>query len=80
MLNGLMMDDSQLSLTALVERAERLTPSSAVVSRLGDGSMRRMTFGECAERARRLAAGIAELGIGDGDRVAHAAVEPDRAP
>ena len=29
-----------------------------------------MTLGECAERARRLASGLAELGISDGDRVA----------
>lgn len=70
MLNGLMMDDFQLSLTPLVERAERLTPEAAVVSRLGDGSIRRMTLGECAQRARRLARGLAELGIRDGDRVA----------
>ena len=53
-----------------MERAERLTPGSAVVSRLGDGSIRRMNFGECAERARRLARGLADLGVSDGDRVA----------
>ncbi len=70
MLNGLMMDHFQLSLTTLVERAERLTPSSPVVSRRADGSVRRATIGECAERARRLARGLADLGIGDGDRVA----------
>src|SRR6201985_3773563 len=70
MLNGLMMDDYQLSLTALVERAERLTPNSPVVSRRGDGSIHRTTLGECARRARRLASGLADLGIADGDRVA----------
>lgn len=70
MLNGLMMDDYQLSLTALVERAERLTPNRPVVSRLGDGSIHRTTLGECAHRARRLASGLAQLGIADGDRVA----------
>jgi fatty-acyl-CoA synthase len=70
MLNGLMMDDFQLSLTALVERAERLTSASPVVSRRSDGSIRRATIGECAQRARRLASGLGELGIGDGDRVA----------
>jgi len=69
-MNGLMMDDFQLSLTSLVERGERLTPESPVVSRLSDGSLRRMTFGECAERARRLARGLADVGIEDGDRVA----------
>ena len=70
MLNGLMMDDYQLSLTALVERAERLTPNSTVVSRRGDGSIHRTTLGECARRARHLASGLANLGVARGDRVA----------
>ena len=70
MLAGLMMDDFQLSLTALVERAERLAPARSVVSRRPDGSLHRTTLGECASRARRLAGGLAVLGIGDGDRVA----------
>jgi fatty-acyl-CoA synthase len=70
MMNGLMMDDFQLSLTVLVERAERLNSGSAVVSRRSDGSVRRTALGECAERARRLASGLADLGVGDGDRVA----------
>ncbi len=70
MMNGLMMDAFQLSLTTLVERAERLTPFAPVVARRGDGSIRRMTLGECAGRARCLAGGLADLGIGDGDRVA----------
>lgn len=70
MLNGLMMDDFQLTLTVLVERAERLSSTSPVVSRRSDGFIRRTTIGDCAERARRLASGLADLGIGDGDRVA----------
>ena len=80
MLNGLMMDDFQLSLTVLVERAERLNPGTPVVSRRADGSVRRTNLGECARRARRLASGLADLGIDDGDRVGDPAVEPDRAP
>jgi fatty-acyl-CoA synthase len=70
MLTGLMMDDFQLSLTVLVERAERLNSGSAVVSRRPDGSVRRATLGESAQRARRLASALADLGVGDGDRVA----------
>ncbi len=70
MLNGLMMDDFQLCLTVLVERAERLNSGAPVVSRRPDGSVRRTTLGECAQRARRLASGLAGLGIEDGDRVA----------
>jgi fatty-acyl-CoA synthase len=68
-LTGLMMDDYPLTLTAFVERAELLTPARPVVSRLADGSIHRTTLGACARRARRLAAGLAALGIGPGDRV-----------
>ena len=70
MMNGLMMDDFQLSLAVLVERAEGLNSASPVVSRRPDGSVRRMTIGECARRARRLSSGLVDLGIDDGDRVA----------
>jgi fatty-acyl-CoA synthase len=69
-LNGLMMDDYPLSLTAMVERAELLTPGRKVVSRRPDGSIHRTTIGDCAKRARRLGAALAELGIRHGDRVA----------
>jgi fatty-acyl-CoA synthase len=67
---GLMMDDYQLSLTSLVERAERLSGARPVVSRRPDGSLHHTTLGECASRARRLASGLAALGVRDGDRVA----------
>jgi fatty-acyl-CoA synthase len=70
MLTGLMMDDFQLSLTALVERAEQLSATRPVVSRRPDGSLDRTTIGECARRARQLAGALAARGIGDGDRVA----------
>jgi fatty-acyl-CoA synthase len=67
---GLMMDDYPLSLTPIVERTERLTPNRKIVSRRPDGSIERSTLGECAKRARCLATGLSELGIGDGDPVA----------
>jgi fatty-acyl-CoA synthase len=70
MLNGLMMDDFPLTLTAVVERAEQLSPGRKVVSRRPDGRIHRTTVGECALRARRLASALTELGIGDGDPVA----------
>ena len=69
LLYGLMMDDYPLSLTTLVERAEQLTPTRKVVYRRPDGNVHRMTMGDCALRARRLAAALKELGIGEGDRV-----------
>ncbi len=67
---GLMMDDFPLSLTAVVERAEKLTPARKVVSRRPDGSIHRTTLGETAKRARHLATALKKLGIEDGDRVA----------
>jgi fatty-acyl-CoA synthase len=70
MREGLMMDDYPLSLTAVVRRAERFTPSQGVVSRRPDGSIHRTTVGACVERARRLASALASLGIEPGDPVA----------
>ena len=70
MTHGLMMDDFPLSLTPIIERTEQLTPNRKVVSRRPDGSVERTTLGECAKRARCLATGLAELGIGEGDPVA----------
>jgi fatty-acyl-CoA synthase len=69
-LNGLMMDDYPLSLTTIVERAEQLTPARKVVYRRPDGNVHRTTMGDCAGRARRLAAALKDLAIGEGDRVA----------
>src|SRR5689334_12106401 len=70
MRTGLMMDDFGLSLTTVVERAERFSTRRAVVARRPDGSLHRTTLGACGERSRRLASSLATLGIGDGDRVA----------
>jgi fatty-acyl-CoA synthase len=65
-----MMDDYPLLLTHLVERAEQLFGEREVVSRRPEGDVHRTTFGDCTARARKLAAGLAELGIQEGDRVA----------
>jgi fatty-acyl-CoA synthase len=69
-LEGLMMDDFPLSFTTIVERAERLGSRAKVVWRRPDGSIARNTLPDCAQRARRLASALRELGIGEGDRVA----------
>src|SRR5436305_4125575 len=69
-LNGRMMDDFPLTLTTVVERAEQLSAGRKVVSRRPDGSIHRYTIGESAQRGRRLAAALKELGIRDGDPVA----------
>ena len=69
LLQGLMMDDYPLSLTTLVERAERFTPGRKVVYRRPDGKVHRTTMGDCARRGRCLASALTELGIGEGDRI-----------
>ncbi|MDQ6816509.1 MAG: long-chain fatty acid--CoA ligase [Actinomycetota bacterium] len=69
-MSGLMMDDYQLSLTAVVERAEQLSAPRKVISRRPDGTVERTTLGECAQRARRMASALRGLGIREGDRVA----------
>ncbi|MGH2887127.1 MAG: AMP-binding protein, partial [Solirubrobacteraceae bacterium] len=70
MREGLMMDDYPLSLTTVVERAERFSAARAVVFRRPDGSVGRTTLGECASRARRLGTALKALGIEPGDPVA----------
>lgn len=69
-LNGNSMDDYPLTLTSVVERAERFHAQREVVSRRPSGAVTRTTYAEVAGRARRLAHGLAALGVRDGDPVA----------
>ncbi|WP_458686289.1 AMP-binding protein [Nocardia tengchongensis] len=62
--------DHPLTLTAVVDRAEGIHARKEVVSCRPDGTLARTTMGQCAIRARRLAAALAGLGVGVGDRVA----------
>ncbi len=64
------MDDYQLTLTSIVERAEQFHADVEVVSRRPSGAVSRTTFGECASRARRLAGALSALGVRQGDPVA----------
>ncbi|HEY0887123.1 MAG TPA: long-chain fatty acid--CoA ligase [Ramlibacter sp.] len=59
-----------LSVNQLLERARQLFPTREIVSRLPDRSIHRTTYGQVAERARRLAKALAGAGIRPGDRVA----------
>ena len=70
MRDGLMMDDYPLALTGIVERAERFSPQRTVAFRRPDGQVGHTTFGDCAQRARRLASALKGLGIAPGDAVA----------
>jgi hypothetical protein len=67
MIEALMMDDFPLSLTTVVERAERQGGAQEVVYRRPDASLGRSTFGKCADRARKLASALRRLGIEAGD-------------
>ena len=70
MRDGLMMDDYPLALTGIVERAERFSPQRTIAFRRPDGQVGHTTFGDCAQRARRLATALKGLGIAPGDAVA----------
>ncbi len=69
-MQGLMMDDYPLTLTSVVERAERLHADREVISRAADGDVHRTTYGAVAQRSRRLAGALRDLGVQPGDRVA----------
>ncbi|WP_211262524.1 long-chain fatty acid--CoA ligase [Nitriliruptor alkaliphilus] len=62
------MQDYPLTVTQLFEHGRKVHGHHEVVTWRGDHS-RRVTFAETYDRAGRLAAGLASLGIGDGDVV-----------
>ncbi|HXD79583.1 MAG TPA: long-chain fatty acid--CoA ligase [Puia sp.] len=68
-MNGLMMD-FQLTIPAILRRAETLFGRKEIVTRLADRSIHRYTYREFAARVKRLAAALVDLGIRDSDRVA----------
>ncbi len=67
-MDGLMMD-TPLSLIHLFDRAERLFPEKTVVTATPNGK-ERLTYGDWAERTRRLGGALDGLGISDDGRVA----------
>jgi fatty-acyl-CoA synthase len=64
------MDDYQLTLSAIVDRAERFHFGCEIVTRRPSGVIDRTTFGACARRAHRIAGVLRSLGVGTGDPVA----------
>jgi fatty-acyl-CoA synthase len=67
-MEGLMMVTPLTIGELIIPRAEELFAHRAVIARVGDG-VHRTTWGEVCLRARRLAAALARLGVGPGDRV-----------
>jgi fatty-acyl-CoA synthase len=68
-MDGLMMD-VPLTLSAQLQRAEQVWASRRVVSRMADRSFVTHTYAQIAQRSKRLAVALAELGVRSGDRVA----------
>ena len=68
-MDGMMMD-FQLTLPALLRRAESYFGRAEIVTRLPDKSFHRYTYADMTRRARALAVGLEALGLERGDRVA----------
>ncbi|QBS37393.1 fatty-acid--CoA ligase [Thermaerobacter sp. FW80] len=68
-MRGLMLD-YQLTIPAMLRRAEQLFGGKAIVTPLPDKSFHRYTYADFVRRAKRLAVALRELGVGRGDRVA----------
>jgi fatty-acyl-CoA synthase len=68
-MRGLMMD-YQLTIPAMLDRAEQFFGDRAVVTRRPDRSLHRYTYRDFALRARKLAGALQQLGVRKGDRVA----------
>lgn len=68
-MDGLMMD-FQLTLPAILRRAEALFGGQEIVSRLPDKSYHRYSYADMIRRTKQLAVALQGLGINPGDRVA----------
>lgn len=64
------MMDFQLTLPAILRRAETYFGRKEIVTRLPDRSLHRYTYRDMADRAKRLAVGLQALGVQPGERVA----------
>ena len=65
-----LMMDFQLTLNAIMRRAEMLFRNQEIVTRQPDKSYHRYTYGDWIKRTKKLALALRRLGIKDGERVA----------
>src|SRR5688500_15058925 len=70
MLEGLMQHDHPLTLQHVLERMRGMNGDGEVVTLVGEGEKTRASYAEVGDRVDRLCAGLKQLGVGDGDRVA----------
>ena len=68
-MNGLMMN-VPLSVTSIMEHAERVNGNVEIVSVTGDNPRHRYTYRDAFLRTRQLANGLAGWGLAQGDRIA----------
>lgn len=68
-MNGLMMD-SQLTITAIMQQADRIHGDKEIVSVTADNPRHRYTYSDAFKRVRKLANALAKVGLKPGDRIA----------
>jgi 3-(methylthio)propionyl---CoA ligase len=68
-MQALMMND-QLTLGFVLDYAEQIFPTVSVTSRGFDGAITHSTWSDVAQKARRIAQLLSDMGIQNGDRVA----------
>jgi fatty-acyl-CoA synthase len=68
-MQGLIMD-YQLTINAILRRAEQMFATKEIVTRLPDKSFHRYTYADFARRSKQLAVALQRLGLQKGDRVA----------
>ena len=66
---GLMMD-TQLTITSIMQHADRHHPGSTIVSVTHDNPRHRYTYADAFRRTRKLANALVAHGIQPGDRIA----------
>jgi len=68
-MNGLIMD-SQLTITSIMNHADRINGKSEIVSVTGDNPHHRCTYNDAFRRARQMANALKAVGFESGDRIA----------